>query len=679
MTRPDTDAAPIDAPPPKKDGTRETMESIVIAFVFCFLFKTFEAEAFVIPTGSMAPTLYGRHKDVECPGCGTEWAVGASTEVDDAGYLKVFGSPDGPKPAALVRSAKCPNCNRPVDLAPLPPFAGDRILVNKWPFLLGEPERWAVTVFKFPENPTTNYVKRMVGLPGETLTLRQGDLYRITGGPTGGAAETLRKEPAKQRAMTLPVYDHARPAPELLAAGVPERFAPVRYRGESAGPGAVAGWVEDATGWTALPETRALRLSPGAGNGGAGNGGAGEEWNWIRYRHLRPTAEQWRQAALGARVEDVTPKLILDHCAYNPDTLQPDGAFWVGDLEMALDLELSDLSDGAAALLELVEGDRTYRCRIDATTGTATLTYYDTLAGEETMAEAADGRSTTAESVLAEGPTAVVGAGAYELVFANVDGALTLWVDGEPTAFLPADGSGPVDQVPYPPFTAMTVQEPSERDFTPAGFAVKHASARAEGMTIRRDLYYRGIFRDPDDLSPSRRDTDGRGRPLVFEDVEDGRLSELASLADDPLAYARRYRGGPLLANRSPLDVDPRVYEMTLGADEFLMLGDNSPSSLDSRLWSNTRGAPRRHAVPRDALVGTAFAIYWPHGDPIWFEADDDGDGVGDGFTRGWAADIPGLNRWFYHVGTDGRIVPSYQEHGVPFLPNFERLFQRIR
>ncbi|MFH5803496.1 S26 family signal peptidase [Alienimonas sp. DA493] len=661
--------------PPKKDGTRETMESIVIAFVFCFLFKTFEAEAFVIPTGSMAPTLYGRHKDVECPGCGTEWAVGASQEVDDAGYLYVRGGPDGPVPTERVRSAKCPNCNRPVDLTPLPPFAGDRILVNKWPFLLGEPDRWDVTVFKFPENPTTNYVKRMVGLPGETLTLRQGDLYRITngpdGGPAAGVAEMLRKEPAKQRAMTLPVYDHARPAPELLAAGVPERFAPVRYRGESAGPGAIAGWVEDATGWTALPETRALRRSPGAGNGGAG-----EEWDWIRYRHLRPTAEQWRQAIVGARVEDVSPKLILDHCAYNPDVLQPDGAFWVGDLEMALDLELSDLSDGAGVLLELVEGDRTYRCRIDATTGTATLSYYDTLPGAERAAAASDGRLSDIESVLAEGPCEVAEAGAYQLVFANVDDALTLWVDGEPVAFVPADGAGAVEQVPYPPYTATTVQEPTERDFTPAGFAVKNASARAEGMTIRRDLYYRGSFRDPDDLGPSGRKTDGRGRRLMFDDVEEGRLSELASLADDPLAYARRYRS-TLLA--SDPRVDPRVYEMRLGPDEFLMLGDNSPSSLDSRLWSNTRGAPRRHAVPRDALVGTAFAIYWPHGEPIWFEADDDGDGVGDGFTRGWAADIPGLNRWFYHVGTDGRIVTSYQEHGVPFLPNFARLFQLIR
>src|SRR5215831_11257546 len=61
---------------------RETVESVVIAFILAFLFRTFEAEAFVIPTGSMAPTLQGRHKDVECPKCHYRYRAGASSEVD---------------------------------------------------------------------------------------------------------------------------------------------------------------------------------------------------------------------------------------------------------------------------------------------------------------------------------------------------------------------------------------------------------------------------------------------------------------------------------------------------------------------------------------------------------------------------------------------------------------------
>ena len=71
------------APPPQTHAVRETVESIVIAFVLAFLFRTFEAEAFVIPTGSMAPTLMGRHKDAECPKCGYRYQVSASEEQSD--------------------------------------------------------------------------------------------------------------------------------------------------------------------------------------------------------------------------------------------------------------------------------------------------------------------------------------------------------------------------------------------------------------------------------------------------------------------------------------------------------------------------------------------------------------------------------------------------------------------
>jgi signal peptidase I len=49
-----------------RGGRRESIESFVVVFV-AFLLWSLEAEGFVIPTGSMAPTLVGRHKDVTCP------------------------------------------------------------------------------------------------------------------------------------------------------------------------------------------------------------------------------------------------------------------------------------------------------------------------------------------------------------------------------------------------------------------------------------------------------------------------------------------------------------------------------------------------------------------------------------------------------------------------------------
>src|SRR5271166_6091892 len=61
---------------------RETIESVIIAFVLAFLFRTFEAEAFVIPTGSMAPTLMGKHKDLECPMCHFRYQANASEKTE---------------------------------------------------------------------------------------------------------------------------------------------------------------------------------------------------------------------------------------------------------------------------------------------------------------------------------------------------------------------------------------------------------------------------------------------------------------------------------------------------------------------------------------------------------------------------------------------------------------------
>src|SRR5258706_5269094 len=56
--------------PQEKENVKETIESILVAFILAFIFRAFVVEAFVIPTGSMGPTLMGAHVRVECPDCG---------------------------------------------------------------------------------------------------------------------------------------------------------------------------------------------------------------------------------------------------------------------------------------------------------------------------------------------------------------------------------------------------------------------------------------------------------------------------------------------------------------------------------------------------------------------------------------------------------------------------------
>src|SRR5437016_4132032 len=65
--------------------------------------------------------------------------------------------------------------------------SGDRVLVSKMAYDNGltGPHRYDVVVFKFPVNPVkngtpTNYIKRLLGLPGELLAVFFGRVYRST-------------------------------------------------------------------------------------------------------------------------------------------------------------------------------------------------------------------------------------------------------------------------------------------------------------------------------------------------------------------------------------------------------------------------------------------------------------------------------------------------------------------
>lgn len=60
----------------------------------------------------------------------------------------------------------------------LPNFQdGQFLLVNKISYMIGHPQRGDVIVFHFPLNTTKNYIKRVIGLPGEKIQVKQGRVY----------------------------------------------------------------------------------------------------------------------------------------------------------------------------------------------------------------------------------------------------------------------------------------------------------------------------------------------------------------------------------------------------------------------------------------------------------------------------------------------------------------------
>lgn len=537
---------------------RETIESVVIAFVLAFLFRTFEAEAFVIPTGSMAPTLQGRHKDLDCPKCGYRYRATASGEVEDEEVFLRFTPVD-----RVVVATTCPMCSyQNADARDETSYNGDRILVAKFPYDFSEPFRWDVVVFKYPGDAKTNYIKRLVGLPGETIRILAGDIYVGEDG-VESSFEIQRKPPEKLEAMLQEVYDNAYFPEQLAKANWPERWQ---------------AWDRSSNGENSWQSGR-----------DADNGqwfsidGKGPDEQWIRYQHILPSERDWKlieSSLAGTGHYDANesprarPQLISDFYAYNSSLnrrqfidgggrsdYQQLGMHWVGDL--ALECEVEIKSDSGELILELVEGEQRHRCRINVDSGEATLEVSG-LQGFQPRAG-----------------TEVNGPGEYRLMFANADDQLTLWVDGDPVQF---DSSTSFNSAE----NQLKNDLPTTADLAPAGVASNGVAATISRLIVRRDIYYIAVAK-PFSNGRYMADYKFRDLPPLGEDA-------LAKVMSDPAYWSvfgeREYVNYPL------------------EKDQFFVLGDNSPFSKDGRLWDN--GGPE-HYVSRDLFIGKALFIYWPH------------------------------------------------------------------
>ncbi len=115
----------------KSGGLGETVSVIVQALLLALVIRSLLFQPFSIPSGSMRPTLLeGDYLFV------TKWAYGYSR------YSL--------------------------------PFSPDLFSGRIWD---SAPERGDVAVFKFPPNPSLDYIKRVIGLPGDRIQVREGVLY----------------------------------------------------------------------------------------------------------------------------------------------------------------------------------------------------------------------------------------------------------------------------------------------------------------------------------------------------------------------------------------------------------------------------------------------------------------------------------------------------------------------
>ena len=208
-----------DPSPAESEGTlRATIEFLILLTLGIMLLRTFSTEAYVVPTGSMAPTLLGYHRELNCTNCRFPFVVG----MDEKGQSG---------------RAVCPNCGQ-VGLAQTETVDcnGDRLLVQKFLFDLRTPRRFEVVVFNSPSEPDQPYVKRVVGLPGEAIQIVDGDLF-ING-------RIVRKTIEEQRAMRIAVYDNNFVPADYI------RFPRWRFRVERSRRTVPSGWKMVGTGFS---------------------------------------------------------------------------------------------------------------------------------------------------------------------------------------------------------------------------------------------------------------------------------------------------------------------------------------------------------------------------------------------------------------------------------------------
>ena len=197
---------------------------IVVEWMVCVLLtvlfvETWLAKGVAVPCrvvgGSMAETTLGDHRNVVCADCGYHFNCG----VDRL-----------PRRTRAV----CPNCGyaendlqTPVDVE------GERLLIDRAAYRLRPPRRWEVAALRQPTRAEKIVVKRIVGLPGESIEVRGGDVY-VDG-------QIQRKNLDEQRALAVPVHTAAY-RPTLEPAPPPRWRAESRQRTTGSASGTRRGW-----------------------------------------------------------------------------------------------------------------------------------------------------------------------------------------------------------------------------------------------------------------------------------------------------------------------------------------------------------------------------------------------------------------------------------------------------
>ncbi len=293
---------------------RRLMEWTILFITGATIFHTWFVLGFpvfcVVQGGSMAPTLLGSHIDSTCPQCGFTF----SCDVQDC--------EDRPSTWCAV----CPNCA--TEFAPSSPggvLTGDRVLIDRTAFLLQRPKRWEVIAFRRSSRGQELVVKRVVGLPGEKIEIKDGDVY------AGG--EIQRKSLRQQRAMRILVHDNH---DDNYTGATP------RWRPEDVG----SNWTRQEGNLVHAENT-------------------GEDIGWLVYNHAGP-GHHVGHPVPGVVVGDnaQAPARITDYCLYNRGRFQRNEAIHPM-ADVAMSFRIGEIHGHGSLWLRATDGRDEFMVKID--------------------------------------------------------------------------------------------------------------------------------------------------------------------------------------------------------------------------------------------------------------------------------------------------------------------------
>jgi len=551
-------------------NVRETIESILIAFVLAFVFRSFVVEPFVIPTGSMAPTLLGANMRFTCPDCGFTFDVGypSSGSEDDTNVPRDAYVGTTPQVFSIV----CPNCgfklprfdgDVPGSGTSGPPVRyGDRILVLKYAYLVRPAQRWDVVVFKAPPagyDYSVNYIKRLIGKPGEKVLILDGEVFIAPPEKSGNSLDDYQVQPktrVAQDALWRIVYDN-----DYYPRGLSRDSVDIQTGGVTPQSPWRQPWTADSgSGWT---------INPDAAAGPTSAPSAPPELGRRIFRF---------DNALGSGIIRFDPQAnpralhLTDFVAYDVAEFQNRGAADHYSDEMPFQAE-NNVSDVKLAF--------TYQ----RTSGTGPLEVELSKLGVFFVAEFTPNqvvlyqRQGNLRTKLGSAPLPGDDDSPRRIEVINADYRVIVRVDGQDLLQTTPEQYHPDMGALLEAFNQRFDQR--SRHLAPRGGPPKatirigaaNQVALLNHISLWRDVYYTN-----------------RARPLSVEHMMRG-------VPDDFPQHVAR-----------------------LGPDEYFVMGDNSAVSSDARYWSGPVSLPMENlyapagCVPGRFMLGKAFFVYWPAG-----------------------------------------------------------------